>query len=399
LKAHPWHLLSKHAAMKFAMASPFIRASKPAHSNNTEITATLDLHGHSRSKAISTLTQFLDQVTTDNRGSGESAIWVQVITGSGIHSTEGPVLRDAVKDLLSRRQMLYTLDKGKGSFTVKANSGQLLYAASQPTDTKVIVQPAPELIPTLPHQQRNPPVAIQQRFDGSHSRNHPSSQPLDAYERSSSSEDFRLVPAEVAAVDRMQADVRRVEVSFSEALKLSAARADTDEEKLLQQAMTLSMIEGKECEEFSTLQQALAISQQEHSEQQEEDEILMHSQLQAALERSERELSFRYDDGAAVEGGDNPMDELQQVLELSKKESLLPRGYDDDDDDDERLLAILQESKRFHYDEDERLLEILQESTRIHEQERALEEQELDELLQRALALSLQECKPPARDS
>jgi hypothetical protein len=170
-----------------------------------------------------------------------------------------------------------------------------------------------------------------------------------------------------------------VEVSFSEALKLSAARADTDEEKLLQQAMTLSMIEGKECEEFSTLQQALAISEQEHSEQQQEDEILMHSQLQAALERSERELSFRYDE---VEGGDNPMDELQQVLELSKKESLLPRGYDHDDDDD-----------------DERLLEILQESTRIHEQERALEEQELAELLQRALALSLQESKPPARDS
>ena len=108
---------------------------QPATTTTTTTTpTTIDLHGYRKSEAIAALTSFLER----NQGQG----WVTVITGSGAHSHNGPILRTAVQSLLEKRQMEFTLNRGKGSFLVNADSGFVLYDPEAPTDTKVVLQKA-----------------------------------------------------------------------------------------------------------------------------------------------------------------------------------------------------------------------------------------------------------------
>ena len=122
-------------------------------SSPTTVTATIDLHGYRKSQAIIALTSFLDQVVSRQRKQRDGAmkdVWVLVITGSGAHSPDGPVLRNSVEALLQKRQMQFITNRGRGSFNVKANSGIVFYEPDAPRDTKVIVKNAPETIPALP---------------------------------------------------------------------------------------------------------------------------------------------------------------------------------------------------------------------------------------------------------
>lgn len=57
--------------------------------------ATLDLHGLSREEALARTRQFLGQAT---RQSWQAVV---IVTGKGLHSQEGPVLRRAVEQLLA----------------------------------------------------------------------------------------------------------------------------------------------------------------------------------------------------------------------------------------------------------------------------------------------------------
>ena len=99
--------------------------------------ATLDLHGYHRGEAIRRLTDYLDQQAQNNRA---EQVWVCVITGSGVHSTEGPVLRNAVQDLFVKRQMEYHINTGKGSLTVNAKSGIVLHK-QKVVDSKITIVP------------------------------------------------------------------------------------------------------------------------------------------------------------------------------------------------------------------------------------------------------------------
>ena len=114
--------------------------------SNDKPIGSIDLHGYTKSEGISALTSFLDQVSRRYKGD----VWVMVITGSGAHSYGGPVLRSAVQTLLDKRKMKYTCNGGKASFNVQANSGYVLYAPEGPRDTKVLLQEAPESVPSLP---------------------------------------------------------------------------------------------------------------------------------------------------------------------------------------------------------------------------------------------------------
>ena len=70
------------------------------------ISATLDLHGYRRDEAKPRIASFLEQ----HDG------WVLIVTGTGQHSHDGPVLRDYVASLLQRRQMqhfLHPQNRGK----------------------------------------------------------------------------------------------------------------------------------------------------------------------------------------------------------------------------------------------------------------------------------------------
>jgi len=96
----------------------------------------LDLHGFTKENAIRQLTTFLER--------HEMAPWVCVVTGTGSHSSDGPVIRNAVKKLLSKRKMEFR-KLTPGSFMVNASTGIVLHAPDPPVDTKLKVIPRPSL--------------------------------------------------------------------------------------------------------------------------------------------------------------------------------------------------------------------------------------------------------------
>lgn len=126
----------------------------------TTKTPTLDLHNHRLTTAISSTTSFLSGLiqrhhascpyvkssgisNTGKPGTCSCAVHCIIVTGSGSHSSDGPVLRSAIDKLLQRRRMTYhiTPHSGRGSFTVDANSGhELVYRdEGRRTDSKVVV--------------------------------------------------------------------------------------------------------------------------------------------------------------------------------------------------------------------------------------------------------------------
>lgn len=100
-----------------------------------QIVATLDLHGCRKDQAIRELTNFLEEMS---KHPGNEC-WVKIITGSGSHSQEGPVLRSKVSELLLKRDIDFALNRGRGSFTVNAKSGFVLYKTLRAEDTKIRV--------------------------------------------------------------------------------------------------------------------------------------------------------------------------------------------------------------------------------------------------------------------
>lgn len=98
----------------------------------------LDLHGLKKKTAITKMTNFLDRVR--HRHQEKKNLVVTIITGCGNNSAHGPVLRYAVKTTLTRRQMKFVLNPGKGSYSVNAMSGIDLYVDNfQRRDSKVTV--------------------------------------------------------------------------------------------------------------------------------------------------------------------------------------------------------------------------------------------------------------------
>mmetsp|Transcript_124794 Transcript_124794/g.186421 ORF Transcript_124794/g.186421 Transcript_124794/m.186421 type:complete len:241 (+) Transcript_124794:268-990(+) len=196
--------------------------------------------------------------------------WVLVITGSGAHSQNGPIIRSAVLALLEKRKMIFTLNPGKGSFSVKANSGFKLYAPCLPSDTKVIVQQAPE-----------PRVALPASFTG-------------RGPRPAAPSDYSPSPAEVAANDAQFEDSKR---EYEKQIGLA-----NREGRLLEKTLSMSFLEAeaeKEQEE-GMLKQALSLSALEGVDQDDE--------LQTVLDISRRD--------AAREQASHDED-LQKALEMS----------------------------------------------------------------------------------
>jgi hypothetical protein len=255
--------------------------------SNDKPVGSIDLHGYTKSEGISSLTSFLDQISRRYKGD----VWVLVITGSGAHSSCGPVLRNAVQALLDKRKMKFTCNRGKGSFNVQANSGHVLYAPEGPRDTKVLLREAPESVPSLPK--------------ASDRRGRSGYDPL---------------PAEVAAVDavleesreehlKVAKDMKKGERLMKKAISLSiidAEREEEDEERLIQRALSLSVIED-----------------QVVSSRDDDDD------LQIALELSQRDFVMEQDDD----------EELKRALELSQVETRL---------EEEEFLRFLNESKLEH---------------------------------------------------
>ena len=260
----------------------------------SEPVATIDLHGYNKSEGISLLTSFLDQVTRRNNGDA----WVTVVTGSGAHSANGPILRGAVQALFERRQMTYTINKGRGSFTVKANSGFVFIEPEAPTDTKVVVNN---------YSGEFPPLAEPISRTISKPRTSPSNiNPLPS-EVAASDANMEASRIEKQKVFRDEKREERILKRILSASLLEAEQEKVEEEKMMSRALSLSMME-KESGDHD-LQRALELSQKE-VENMEIDEKFQQALAQSRLETCREE------------------EEFLRVLEQSKQEYCEQAGKD-----------------------------------------------------------------------
>jgi hypothetical protein len=222
---------------------------------------TIDLHGYNKSKAIRMLTMFMEQQASNRKSTNSNQVWVLVITGSGAHSNEGPVLRTAIEAVFRKRQMKYIVNNGKGSFTVDVLSGFKLFEPGQPVDTKVLVC----------KEERKSYLSLSSLTQNFRALPPPSSAAV-----------FDPLPSEVAATD-----------AFIEESRKEGERA-----------------KGREEKETHQLQKAVSISlmneQRQNEEQVKDEEMLQHAM---SLSMVESLPPIRDDD-----------DEYQKILQLSRHE-------------------------------------------------------------------------------
>jgi len=313
--------------------------------------ASIDLHGCKKEVAVRSVTKFLESCV-QNHASHSGKLWVCIITGSGHHSPAGPVLRDAVRSLLDKREMEYTILYGKGSFLVNVCSGHELKAGpALPSDSKLVVKPNTtddvRLI-NRPHNASSVP----------HTSNTASFASLPSPK-----------PSEVAADDELIARVK----SESEQQRRHVLR---HEHKQLKEALMASKREIEwEMERIASEDEERMAAILKESEQEEErlqreeeqrlDEILRHSREEAENVKRQEEENI----AAALK-------QSQEEEELNRKEG---QG-----ESDEALNQALQQSLHDVHATDSELnkaLSISSKDTTPNE----------DELLKQALRLSVGE--------
>ena len=218
-------------------------------------THSIDLHGYRKSEGIKALTFFLDQVVSTSRKgpNGCGCIWVLVITGSGAHSPDGPTLRDAVMNLLDKRQMLYSVNRGKGSFTVNACSGFAFYEPPSPVDSKILLKETPDKIPALP---KGPTKTVGLLVYGDDA---PTLQEVVAIDKAIT--ESRNEQLKVFSEDKREENILKRVSSMS---LLESKKMEQEEQEIIQRAVSVSLIENFWSEESSSsddLQRALELSQ------------------------------------------------------------------------------------------------------------------------------------------
>mmetsp|Transcript_15929 Transcript_15929/g.36884 ORF Transcript_15929/g.36884 Transcript_15929/m.36884 type:complete len:291 (-) Transcript_15929:59-931(-) len=250
-------------------------SDEPRRNNLPDPKYTLDLHGRSKSEAISRITDFLERSSL--LMNPENA-WVLIITGSGAHSMHGPVLRGAVEALLRKRKIKYYLMKGRGSFLVNAASGIVLHKPPQPRDSKVIIAANS--------------VSIKEKV-----------RYLER-DRTENRDDSRAIKKEFH-------DQCKEKNDFDKAISISLEekeRTKKEDEKLLGRAVNLSLLEKeKQSREDKELALAKDMSKLESLiNATPEDE-----QIQKTLALSKVEFDYRHNPDACI----------QEAIELSRKES------------------------------------------------------------------------------
>mmetsp|Transcript_19409 Transcript_19409/g.42186 ORF Transcript_19409/g.42186 Transcript_19409/m.42186 type:complete len:301 (+) Transcript_19409:146-1048(+) len=262
---------------------------------------TLDLHGYNKSEGVRRTTEFLDRTRTRNKNVEKA--WVLIITGSGAHSSDGPVLRGAIESILVKRKIEYHVMKGKGSLLVNAASGFVLYDPAQPTDSKVIVTQA--LSSDLSSSIQFP--TLKKRFSESTERS-----------RNELKRSFYNRYNEKAAFDKA--------LSESESLDRMNTADEEDEKKVLERVLSLSLLEEQKAkEQEEKLREAIEFSKQESIMQSMDEQ----EQIRKATELSNIEFEYQNDPDSC----------FQRAIELSRKGC---------EDIDVEMLMMLDESARKH---------------------------------------------------
>lgn len=319
-------------------------------------TRVLDLHGCTKLQAIERLTFFLDQLRHHHKHKAPRTLKgnhlittlpgsmpITVVTGSGKHSSHGPVLRQAVERTLQRRQMNFQLNSGNGSFCVDALSGIDLISRENTLkeDTKVIItgiinQNDVQLV------NRNTTTSIAavqlNTLIGSSTISSTSSM-----DNNIGNEESLPTPSEAARDDEQIQIVKQL--SQSEAAKEKSLMVK--EQNDLKRAFQDSAICNEEMEEEErALMKALEVSKQQ-TEQINDDEDEM---IRQAVEMSKQ---------VVLEKNEWERLELEAVLALSQQEKDVEM-----EDDTDLLMKVLEQSKVEHMAFDEQLKLAMDESIR-----------------------------------
>ncbi|KAG7346538.1 Smr domain containing protein [Nitzschia inconspicua] len=300
------------------------------------IVASIDLHGYRKSEAISRLTEFLDQTTRKyNRKGGPC--WVEVTTGSGAHSIDGPVIRPAVQALLEQRQMIWQVKgTGKACFLVDAASGIVLYEPDQPRDSKVILTDSSSLFPNHPTSGRWSSVSALLRTPATDPNNIASSE-LEG--------EAEAIRQSTKALKKEFEKRKKEEHALERAMSMSrceAIRKQEEEEKVMKRIVSMSILDNKQAlEEEESFQRAVELSKQELDAEKEADAVIHH-----AIEMSRKEQELYRDQ---VWMTDDAL--LQQAMALSQQE------YQRENDTGAMLLRTLEQSEKGEHEIDDAELE------------------------------------------
>lgn len=278
----------------------------------TSTTYQLDLHGLTKDKAISQLTSFLDQIRYDKTRANsalDKEIKVTIVTGSGSHSSNGPILRSAVEKVLKKRQMTYYLTFKKGAFVVDALSGIDLYQESV-QDTKLLVVPDEEF-PILNNRK-----AIQFRSSSKRQLGDFESKQVNYSNVCDENGDYNPLPSEVAADDDDLAKVKQL--SLEEAARTQSHA--TKEINELKQAIVLSVEsqQHREAQEMEEMDDMITKAIKLSTDMAQKEQAIMDEELCHVLEMSKKEANT-YD---YLEE-----ESLKYAISLSQREAEMNQKY------------------------------------------------------------------------
>jgi len=241
---------------------------------------------------------------------------VNVITGSGSHGQDGPVLRNAVQKLLEKRCMTYSINQGRGSFTVDATSGIILIKPDV-VDTKVLLQPS----------SINEGIKLPLNCNSKRTvdEEHP-----DFFTR-----DELLLPSQVAADDAnvektkalsaleaasAKGEIMRESNLLHKAMELSAKLRDEEErseEERVQKVLEASRLEEEANLELERqeLEHILRLSQHDSSSMQESEEDLLKTAIEESITLGNDHYNIERDKEAQM---------LEEALRLSLADQQMP---------------------------------------------------------------------------
>lgn len=328
----------------------------------------LDLHGETREKAIEKLISFLDQIrhkhkkksnyTHSNHNAfqhNSKQIMVTIVTGSGSHSQQGPILRTAVEKVLKKRMMTYHLTHKRGAFNVDALSGIELSFDEQGRDSKVILLDDHNdftLLRNLTERSRS--NAVHKYYKD----NINSSSEISSSSSSGNLADIIIgddnpLPSEVAAFDNHVQKAKELSLKDVAREQSTKGKESNEFDKVVE--LSKQAKKDEEAKEMAEMEKmmaaAIALSKQSSTEQEKLDYYDNDEELKKVMELSMNEAQAMRKNNDQME-----QDALEYAIMISQQESSSDLNREDiieenqlTMDEEERLVQMALKMSKVEY--------------------------------------------------
>lgn len=214
---------------------------------------------------------------------GQHNLFVQIITGSGSHSSHGPILRTAVQKLLQKRGMTFRLEQGGGAFQVDALSGFDLYDSGVATDSKIVVAEQDDFHQLALSRKRNAVGNVGHASMGSCASNSgpPRTVSVSAPSSSLRHSNFDPLPSQVASADAVLRTATELSVGETQQQRNSQRRTSMEFERQFNRAVSESQLE----------QIAIPIRREAKIEEEEENALKLAYEQSLIDEQHHRQLA------------------------------------------------------------------------------------------------------------